>query len=214
MYNGEYWVWNPKQYLLAMLYFTSILHTHVSVNASHVRPLTDPFIYPPFQLTWTPVANSLSFSLSLSLSLSHTHTHTHTVEHTHMYMCIYTNIKVDHLVSRDLPLSKTYPPFFLKYAGLSLFLGFWGARDRIDIVVRNRRSYQRLFAFHISLGPVGWGGKIHRLHLSRRVRLPHRMWHLRIWWWDFKNARAMGDAEYPLIAIAPGSTLALSGSTW
>ena len=35
-----------------MLHFTSILHTHVSLISSHVRPLTDPFRYPLFQVTW------------------------------------------------------------------------------------------------------------------------------------------------------------------
>ena len=36
------------------------------------------------------------------------------------------------------------------------------------------------------VNPVGWGCRIHRLHLSREVRLPQRvswLWHWMIWWW-------------------------------
>ena len=29
--------------------------------------------------------------------------------------------------------------------------------------------------------------------------------HETIWWWGFSNAGALGNAEYPFIAIAPGS---------
>ena len=35
-----------------------------------------------------------------------------------------------------------------------------------------------------------------------------------IWWWGSSNARALRNAEYPFIAIAPRYTLARSGSTW
>ena len=56
--------------------------------------------------------------------------------------------------------------------------------------------------------PVGWGCRIHRLHLCKEVRpYPQHVswiWHLTIWWWDSSNAGALGNAEYPFIAIAPG----------
>ena len=35
-----------------------------------------------------------------------------------------------------------------------------------------------------------------------------------MWWLYSSNAGALGNAEYPFIAIAHGSTLAWSGSTW
>ena len=37
---------------------------------------------------------------------------------------------------------------------------------------------------------------------------------LKIWWWGSSDAGALGNADYPFIAIAPRSTLARSGSTW
>ena len=47
---------------------------------------------------------------------------------------------------------------------------------------------------------------------------PHQweswIWHSTIWCWDSSNAWALWNGEYPLIAIASGSTLAMSGSTW
>ena len=35
-----------------------------------------------------------------------------------------------------------------------------------------------------------------------------------IWWWGSSNPETFGNAEYPFIAIAPGSTLARSGCAW
>ena len=35
-----------------------------------------------------------------------------------------------------------------------------------------------------------------------------------LWWWGSSTAGALENAEYPVIAIAPRSTLARSGSTW
>ena len=40
------------------------------------------------------------------------------------------------------------------------------------------------------------------------------LWHETIWWWGSSNVGALGNAEYPFIAIAPRSTLARSDSTW
>ena len=68
------------------------------------------------------------------------------------------------------------------------------------------------------LCPIGWGCRIHRLLLRRGVRLPHQwvscIWHETIWWWGSSNAGALGNTEYPFIAIARRSTLTRSGSTW
>ena len=52
--------------------------------------------------------------------------------------------------------------------------------------------------------------------LQKSKTLPQwvsRLWHKTIWWWGFRNARALGNVEYPFIVIAPRSTLAWSGST-
>ena len=60
--------------------------------------------------------------------------------------------------------------------------------------------------------PVGWGRRIHRLHLSRGVRPPKECHG-----YDTKQSNGevpeMGNAEHLLIAIAPRSPLALRGST-
>ena len=76
--------------------------------------------------------------------------------------------------------------------------------------------YCWIFQFSVSL--VDWGCRIHRLHLCRVVTpQPQQVswiWHKTIWWWGSSNAGALGNVEYPFIAIAPRSTLAWSGSTW
>ena len=64
---------------------------------------------------------------------------------------------------------------------------------------------------------VGWGCRIHRLHLRRRLKLPQRVsyiWHWTIWRRYSSNTGAMGNAEYLFIAIAPMFTLARNNSTW
>ena len=73
-----------------------------------------------------------------------------------------------------------------------------------------------LVKFLEPFGPVGWGYRIHWLHLCRGVRLPQWvscMWHETIWWWGFSNAGAFGNTVYPFIVIAPRLTLAQSGIT-
>ena len=66
---------------------------------------------------------------------------------------------------------------------------------------------------------LGWGYRIHRLHICRGIR-PFSfqrvswIWHRTIWWWCPIDARALGNVEHPFIAIAPRSTLARNGSTW
>ena len=40
------------------------------------------------------------------------------------------------------------------------------------------------------------------------------LWHKTACWWGFSDAGALGNAEYPIIAIAPRSTLARNGRTW
>ena len=61
--------------------------------------------------------------------------------------------------------------------------------------------------------PVSRSSWIHRLHPCRGVRLSW-LWHKTTWWWGFSDAGALGNAEYPFVAIAPWSTLTLNGSTW
>ena len=64
---------------------------------------------------------------------------------------------------------------------------------------------------------IGWGCRIHWLHLCWGVRPSQRVswiWHETIWWWGSSNAGALGNVEYPVIVIAPRSTLAWHGSTW
>ena len=60
------------------------------------------------------------------------------------------------------------------------------------------------------LCPVGWGCRIHRLHLCRGVRPSHKCPR-----YDTKksdgDAGALGNVEHPF--IAPRSTLAHNGST-
>ena len=51
-------------------------------------------------------------------------------------------------------------------------------------------------------GPVSWGSRIHQLHLFRGVRLPNKCRR-----YDTKyDHKALGEVEYPFIAITPRST--------
>ena len=54
---------------------------------------------------------------------------------------------------------------------------------------------------------------MHQLHLCRGAWLPQR-----VSWYDTKqsdgDARALGNAEHPFIAIASRSTLARNDSAW
>ena len=40
------------------------------------------------------------------------------------------------------------------------------------------------------------------------------IWHWKIWWWGSSNSGALGNTEYPFIAITTRLTLARSGNTW
>ena len=57
--------------------------------------------------------------------------------------------------------------------------------------------------------PVGWGCRIHWLHLCRGVRPPARrhrvsqIWHKAIWWWGFSPG-ALIDVECPFLPLLPG----------
>ena len=70
----------------------------------------------------------------------------------------------------------------------------------------------------LSMGcPVGWGCRMPRLFLCKGVRHPQRVsciWYKTIWWWGSSNAGALGNVDYPFIAIVPRSTLTRNGSTW
>ena len=54
--------------------------------------------------------------------------------------------------------------------------------------------------------------------LQRSKTLPLQrvsgIWNQSIWWWGSSDIGALGNAEYPFIAIAPRSIRAWSGSTW
>ena len=66
--------------------------------------------------------------------------------------------------------------------------------------------YYSLFYFYSLTRPVSWGGRILRLHLCRGVSTPHPT--NQFPGYDTKQSEgedgALGNAEYPFIAIAPG----------
>ena len=80
------------------------------------------------------------------------------------------------------------------------------------------QTYVILFVFTYTLpGPVGWGCRIHRRHLCRRVRPPSNEcpgYDTKQWWWSSNHVGALRNSEYPFIAIAPMSTLSWCGSSW
>ena len=61
----------------------------------------------------------------------------------------------------------------------------------------------QLSTYQSIVGQVGWG--------YSGVRLPQRV--SLIWWSGSDNPEALGNVEYPFIAITPKSTLARNGST-
>ena len=72
--------------------------------------------------------------------------------------------------------------------------------------------------FQHRLSPASWDCRLHRQHLCRMLRAAISpltgilVWHEIIWWWGSSNAGAVGNAEYPFIAIAPRFTLTQRGS--
>ena len=62
---------------------------------------------------------------------------------------------------------------------------------------------------------LGWGCRIDGLHLYRKVRtLPNECpWYDSIWCWG-SSPGALGNMEYPVIAITPMFTLTKSGSIY
>ena len=87
---------------------------------------------------------------------------------------------------------------------------------QINLIKNTHKSWQYVGIYQ-SLqpwNPVGWGCRIHRLHLCKRVRPPPErvswIWHLTIWWWgsSFRDLRNM-----LFIASGRRCTLAWSGST-
>ena len=62
--------------------------------------------------------------------------------------------------------------------------------------------------FQCCSGPVGWGCKIYMIASLQRGKTPPRS--VMVWWWGSNNAGALGNAEYPFIAIVPRS----NGSNW
>ena len=66
-------------------------------------------------------------------------------------------------------------------------------------------------------GSVGWDCRICQLHLCGGLRFLQWVswiWQKTIWLWGSSNIGAIGNVEYPFIAIALGTTLAQNGSTW
>ena len=71
-------------------------------------------------------------------------------------------------------------------------------------------TYTHIFAHtQTQTCPVGWGRRIHQLHLCKGVRTPTQRvsWirHETLWWWGSSNAGALGNAEYSFVATAPRS---------
>ena len=76
--------------------------------------------------------------------------------------------------------------------------------------------YRFIYLYHIDLFPYHTNQadrdcRIHRLDLYREVRpLPQWaswIWYKAIWWWGSSNLRALGNAEYSFIEIAPGLSI-------
>ena len=92
------------------------------------------------------------------------------------------------------------------------WLGEGSRIHRLQLCRRLRHPSPRLG------GPVGWEScTIHRLHLSRGVRIPQRVsriWHKNIWWWNSSYAWALGNVKYLFLVFAPWFTLFRCSSTW
>ena len=77
------------------------------------------------------------------------------------------------------------------------------------MLVSKVKLFSALFTSSIAHKLVGWGCRIHRLHLCREVKSPLN----KCPGYDTKQSDgALGNAEY-FIAIAPRSTLTWSGRT-
>ena len=84
--------------------------------------------------------------------------------------------------------SKTSPP-------TSILWPCWLGLQNITTVSLQR---SKPISQRVSCGPVSCGCRIHRLHLSRGVRLSKRVfciWLLTIWWRGSSNTEALGNAE-------------------
>ena len=137
-------------------------------------------------------------------------THTQTNTHTHIYIYIYIKSHWDH----GFPYHPTLP------AGLQNYILF-SHRDDVNmfwLVGQHWHIHVQGFSKKHHC-PVGWGSRIHRLHLCRGVRLspPNECPG-----YDTKRSDGeapvmlefWGNAENHFIAIAPWSTLARNGSTY
>ena len=134
---------------------------------------------------------------------------------TSLIFLIYINSILKHLFVRYYPLM--YPK---RNSNTLIYTSF---SDSLSI-----SSYQFItfissispsiyLSIYLTSCPVGWDYRIHRLQFCQGIRPPKRVsciWHEKIWWRGSSNAGALGNAEYPFIAIAPRSTLARIYSTW
>ena len=86
--------------------------------------------------------------------------------------------------------------YIFEYIGFG-WVGFYGISTRVDYLMQNR-----LYAY-ILLPCRGKDTSMSVLDMT-----------LKMWWWGSSDGRALGNAEYLFIAIAPWSTLTRSGNIW
>ena len=114
-------------------------------------------------------------------------------------------------------LDDPFSRFFLIYAPHFIFYQqsiFFNAQFFSDILKLDSYNFYQIFlSIFFS---VGWVSKIYRLLLCRGERTTNECpgYDTKSWCWDFSSAGALGNVEYPLITIAPWSTLTRIGSTW
>ena len=99
-----------------------------------------------------------------------------------------------------------------------VMLELWGMRCTPSLPLIPCLLWSGVVALNRVPCPVGWGCRIHRLLLCRGVRplpptrvLDMTLNNLMV---RFQECWSFGKTEYHIIAIAPRSTLARSGSTW
>ena len=90
--------------------------------------------------------------------------------------------------------------FFVCFIYLIFFVGSWSGVNYLNYY----------FFFQIIISPVGWGSRMHRLHLCKAIRKTPPQ---RVSWYDTKQSdgetpvlELWENAEYPLVAIAPRFT--------
>ena len=90
-------------------------------------------------------------------------------------------------------------------------------RDVRDEVYVSRQEEDSLAFVEMTIQgfPVSWGVEYTDCISVEGQDFPDEwIWYLTIWWWNFSNAWALGNVDYPYIASVPRSTLTCSGRTW